>query len=210
MTNTTSAPKTTIETTPRNAATSSMCPSCLFSLPTNTPNGGVWTFRIYPSIIHPMVLKRFVVQRTGNKVHKTDLDTGLSTETTPISPTALMKRTWRSALRHITNDGEDAMVVLRDLMEGRPFVATLPDGRQSEPVIPSPEVRRAAAVDVLHLLHGKPVAQTEVLKAEREAEDVERYKAMSLDALVAAAAPLLARSSAPALLSEGKGEEDDD
>lgn len=206
MTNTTNAPRTIIDNTPKNAATS----STVTSLSTYPPKRGSLASTRQIRYVPSMVLKRFLVTRTGNRIHKTDVETGVSIETTPISPKALMKRTWRAALRHITNDGEDAMVVLRDLMEGRPFVATLPDGRQSEPVIPSPEVRRAAALDILHLLHGKPVAQTEVLKAEREAEDLEKYKAMSLDALVAAAAPLLARvePESPAELVEGDDDHD--
>lgn len=101
------------------------------------------------------------------------------------------KRTWRASLKALTNDGEDLHVVLFNLAHGVPLVSRLPDGRECEPVIPSPEVRRAAAMDLLTLLHGKAVAQTEVMKAEIDAEEVARYAAMSADELFEAARPLL-------------------
>jgi phosphoribosylcarboxyaminoimidazole (NCAIR) mutase len=86
-------------------------------------------------------------------------------------------------MRRLTNDGKDVMEVLYNLAMGSAVISQLPDGRVSEPIIPSPEVRRAAAVDLLHMLHGKPVAQTEVVKAEQEAEDVAQYAALSDDEL---------------------------
>ncbi len=92
---------------------------------------------------------------------------------------SIKRETWRSVMRRLTNDGKDVMEVLYNLAMGTAVVAQLPDGRVSEPVIPSPEVRRAAAVDLLHMLHGKPVAQTEVARAAQEAEDVAQYAALS-------------------------------
>jgi hypothetical protein len=94
-------------------------------------------------------------------------------------PKDVKRETWRGVMRRLTNDGKDVMEVLYNLAMGNVLVAQLPDGRVSEPMVPSPEVRRAAAVDLLHMLHGKPVAQTEVVKAEQEAEDVAQYAALS-------------------------------
>jgi hypothetical protein len=99
------------------------------------------------------------------------------------TPEGAKRETWRGVMRRLTNDGKDVMEVLYNLAMGNVLVAQLPDGRVSEPIVPSPEVRRAAAVDLLHMLHGKPVAQTEVVKAEQEAEDVAQYAALSDDEL---------------------------
>ena len=46
-------------------------------------------------------------------------------------------------------------------------------------IIPSVETQRAAAKDIAEFLHGKAVAQTEVMKAEKENEDVMQYQALS-------------------------------
>lgn len=92
------------------------------------------------------------------------------------------KKTWRRMLKEMTNDGRDVMLVLCQLAKGDAY--TVKHGEQeSEPIIPSPEVRRAAAVDLLHFLHGKPVAQTEVAKADEVAEEMVQYRAMDEDAL---------------------------
>jgi len=99
------------------------------------------------------------------------------------TPEGVKRETWRGVMRRLTNDGKDVMEVLYNLAMGSAVISQLPDGRVSEPIIPSPEVRRAAAVDLLHMLHGKPVAQTEVVKAEQEAEDVAQYAALSDDEL---------------------------
>ena len=106
-------------------------------------------------------------------------------ETRGMSP-ARKKETWRTAMRRMTNDGLDQMRVLHDLSHGVAYKVTLPDGRESEPIIPTPEVRRAAAIDLLHMMHGKPVAQTEVVRAEQEAEDAVQYAALSDEQLEAA------------------------
>ena len=89
------------------------------------------------------------------------------------------RETWRKALDRITDGGRVLDEVLLNLAMGTPYEPVLPDGRKGEPVVPTPEVRRAAAVDLMHMLRGKPVAQTEVVKSEKEAEDLEQYRAMS-------------------------------
>lgn len=89
------------------------------------------------------------------------------------------KETLRKAIARLTNDGHDLIMRLNALSQGIPQVATLPDGRMSEPVIPTPEVQLQATKDLIDRAYGKAVAQTEVLKAVREAEEVEQYQAMS-------------------------------
>lgn len=88
------------------------------------------------------------------------------------------KRTWRRLLKEMTHDGADVMTVLHNLAMGHAYTA-VHDGKETEPIVPSPEVRRAAAMDLLTFLHGKPVAQTEVAKADEVAEEMVQYSAMS-------------------------------
>lgn len=95
------------------------------------------------------------------------------------------KETWRKALNRMTDNGRILDERLLNLALGHAYTASLPDGRVSDPIIPTPEVSRAATVDLLHMMRGKPVAQTEVMKAEKEAEDMEQYQAMSDEQLKA-------------------------
>lgn len=89
------------------------------------------------------------------------------------------RETWRVMLRRMTNDSEDLLGKLVSIANGEPFVGVLKDGRETEPVIPSIESQRAAATELLHMLHGKPVTQTEVIKAEEQTKELDRLRAMS-------------------------------
>jgi hypothetical protein len=100
---------------------------------------------------------------------------------------------WRRQVRQMTNNGLDAYRVLINIMNGQPQKIQLPDGRESDWVVPTIETQRAAAKDIAEFLNGKAVAQTEVMKAEMEAEDTEQYRALSDDALREAALPFLER-----------------
>ena len=125
------------------------------------------------------------------------------------------EETWRSALRKLTRDGVDLMEILFDLAKGQPIVRRLqlPDGTwvQSEPIIPSPEVMRASAMDLKRMLHGKEVAETEVIKAEESAQKMKQLAAYSDDELLRMLkenknyAEFL-ESPAPAALPEGEDE----
>lgn len=94
--------------------------------------------------------------------------------------------TWRKALAKLTNHGEAMQVVLIDLMHGNAYTPRIYDkdgkekpGVSCEPIIPSPEVRRAAAMNLHEMLHGKAVAETEVIASEREAEKKVQLESMS-------------------------------
>ena len=113
------------------------------------------------------------------------------------------KASWRDALRRLTNDGQDLYEVLYNLAMGVPHIATLPDGRQTEPTVPTFEVRRAAAVDLIQFLHGKAVAQSEVSKAEADARIAQQVGAMSDGEL------LKIIEGSYKTLSEGQGEASD-
>lgn len=102
------------------------------------------------------------------------------------------RKSWRSLLRELTNNGVEQFTILRELSLGTPLVATLPNGKESDPVVPSAEVRRAAARDLLEFLHGKPVAQTEVAHAEAENRLLEQVQALTDAELEARVRDLLA------------------
>lgn len=118
------------------------------------------------------------------------------------------KKSWREALKKLTNNGEDVHVVLYNLARGTPIIHKLPDGRESEPVVPSPEVMRAAAMDLHRMMHGKEVAETEVIKAEEEAQKMQQLSAMSTRAILEELKPLL-EANEPAELIEGTSDESD-
>lgn len=109
------------------------------------------------------------------------------------------KESWRRALAKLTNNGKDLDEILLSLAHGVPYEPTLPDGRKAEPIIPTPEVRRAAAMNLLENLRGKAVAQTEVLAAEKADEDLVQYAALSDAQLLEAARPWLERKQAKSL-----------
>lgn len=99
------------------------------------------------------------------------------------------KQTWRRNLARLTNNGADAHETLVRLMRGE---VHMPVGRdphtgatlRGEPVTPSAEVMRAAAVNIHEMLHGKSVAETEVRAAEEEAEKRQQLEAMSEEELM--------------------------
>lgn len=128
-------------------------------------------------------------------------------------PKVVKQETWRSIMRKLTNNGQAQMQVLHDLSMGVATQVELPDGRVSEPIVPSPEVRRAASVDLIHLMHGKPVAQTEVVRAEREAEDLDAYNSIGtedLESFLHSIGWEKASDKRKALSGVAEGDEDDE
>jgi hypothetical protein len=122
------------------------------------------------------------------------------------------KGTWRKLLKELTNNGEDLFKVLYDISQGTPYVVRH-EGMVSEPIIPSPEARISATTTLLHMLHGKPVAQTEVVKSEVEAEEMQRYQAMSREELLRIAGLAGAekkRLEAPSAEPAPEGADDDE
>lgn len=86
---------------------------------------------------------------------------------------------WRSILRRMTNNGQDQFTRIIEIAGGQPFVASLPDGRTSEPIVPPIMAQLQAAQFLLEMQHGKAVAQTEMRKAEAETRLVEQFRALS-------------------------------
>lgn len=89
------------------------------------------------------------------------------------------KETFRALVRKLTNNGYDIIATMKDIMDGKPFVAKLDDGRTMEPQVPSPDTRRQAAQFMWEQLHGRAVDQTKVIAAEEQAQGMEQFNAMS-------------------------------
>jgi hypothetical protein len=100
---------------------------------------------------------------------------------------------WRKLARDCTDNGMDMLRVLINIANGHPQKTKLPDGTESDWVVPSIETQRTAAKDVFEFMHGKAVAATEMMKVEQDAEDLAQYTALSDADIEAAAAPFLER-----------------
>lgn len=89
------------------------------------------------------------------------------------------KQTARAALRKLSNDLLDYYMVLDQIARGIPHVVELPDGRVSAPIIPSADVRRQAAKDLIEFADGKAVSQTDILQAESQQQQLAQLESMS-------------------------------
>lgn len=89
-------------------------------------------------------------------------------------------QTYRTAIRRLTGaQGDRIWEVLADIMEGRPWVPMLPDGRAGPPQIPTTADRLKAALELRDSLIGKPVASTDVVASERAAGEAADLAALS-------------------------------
>lgn len=94
----------------------------------------------------------------------------------------LAPKSWRDSLRKRMTV-EKLHDILANFAEGKAWMATLPDGRTTAPILPSSTDALKAAMFLHEALHGKAVAQTEIVKAEQEAKDFEAIRALDDDAL---------------------------
>lgn len=111
-----------------------------------------------------------------------------------------LKGNWRQRLRGRIGDRLDE--ILFELAEGRAWVPTLPDGSITDPVVPSSDVRLRAALALKEMLDGKAVPQTEIVKAEQEARDLDAVRALS-DAELEAEARKILEGRTPKALNPG-------
>lgn len=111
-----------------------------------------------------------------------------------------LRGNWRQRLR--AKIGDRLEEILLELAEGRAWVPTLPDGQITDPVVPSSDVRLRAALALKELMDGKAVPQTEIVKAEQEAQDLEAVRALS-DAELEAEARKILESRRPKALDPG-------
>lgn len=85
-------------------------------------------------------------------------------------PTTKHRDSWKDFIKQIGgNNGERWLQNLASIADGNAWIPRLADGREGPPVIPSTADRNAANIYILNMMHGKPVDQTKVVKAEKEA-----------------------------------------
>lgn len=101
-------------------------------------------------------------------------------------------RNWRSSLAVMTHGGNDTRQVLYDLMMGRAYQCSLPDGQVSAPFVPTAEVRLRAAIFLHEQEFGRAVPQTEINKADQEARETAAIHALTDEELAAEAEKILA------------------
>ena len=126
-------------------------------------------------------------------------------------PALPVTKNWRRLVREATDDGYEMFTILMNIARGSPFKVQNPDDPNAFSwETPTVEVQRQAAKDVIEFLHGKAVAQTEVVNAEKEAEDLAQLTALTDEQLADAARPFLerVRKGVPLLASDDeKGDE---
>lgn len=99
----------------------------------------------------------------------------------------------RAMLRQVTNGGMEQLLTLHAISQGMPWRAELPDGKQTDWIVPTTAERMQAAQTLWEYQHGKAVAQTEVLKAAEASDELAQYQAFSDEQLAEAALPYLQR-----------------
>jgi len=88
---------------------------------------------------------------------------------------------WRQVMRRMAggDNAEEVIQSIVDIAAGKAWIPKLPDGREGPPQLPTAGDRLAAAVHITNMLFGKPVAQTEIIAAEKQTYDQARVKALS-------------------------------
>lgn len=100
-----------------------------------------------------------------------------------VAPNGASPETWRRALKKLTRGGMDIHERLLRIGMGEILISRgeMPDGTEivSEPQVPTPEVQRAALMNLHEMMFGKAVAETEVNQSEVEAAKRQALEAMS-------------------------------
>lgn len=97
----------------------------------------------------------------------------------PPVPGAPAKVSHRAQIRSLTNGGLEQLAVLRNIANGMPWRAELPDGSHTDWIVPTTAERMQAAQFLYEQQRGKAVAATEILKVEKEGEDLDQLSAFS-------------------------------
>lgn len=141
------------------------------------------------------LFKKTTLSVQGGALVKRDVETGEVVEQAKPLPGASLKKNMRAQLRQVTNGGLDQLATLHAISQGLPWRAELPDGQHTDWIVPTTAERMQAAQLLWEYQHGKAVAQTEVLKAEQEADDLAQYRAYTDEQLAEAAIPYLERAT---------------
>lgn len=118
---------------------------------------------------------------------------------------------WRHALRQAVGpDGGLIWSTLLSIMQGQAWVPKLADGREGPPQIPSTKDRIEAAQYVANALFGRPVDQSQIVEAEKAAQENAALSAMTDHDLLLEARRVLAELPPGELAELPPGEKDED
>ena len=122
-----------------------------------------------------------IVRKEGAFATWRDSNGKLITKIATAAP--MNKETWRALLRRATDGGFEPFLIALSIARGEAqgTEVTMPNGEKavSEPIVPTPAIRLAAAQWLGEMIHGKAVVQTEMRKAETEDREVEKIRALS-------------------------------
>ncbi len=94
-------------------------------------------------------------------------------------PNVPAKVSHRAQLRKLTEGGLEQAATLRNIANGMPWRAELPDGSYTDWIVPTTAERLQAASTLYEHLRGKAVAATEMIKVEKESEDLDQLSAFT-------------------------------
>lgn len=89
------------------------------------------------------------------------------------------RQTAREYARSVTNNAFDQIDIINALSKSIPVIVKLPDGREHEPIVPTPSQSFAASQFMVEFIHGKATSQLEVMRAEEEAQNIAQVQALS-------------------------------
>lgn len=95
-------------------------------------------------------------------------------------PGAPAKVSHRAQLRALTNGGLEQWATLRNIANGMPWRAELPDGTHTDWIVPTTAERMQAAQFLYEQQRGKAVAATEIMRVDSEGEEYDRKQLAAL------------------------------
>lgn len=95
-------------------------------------------------------------------------------------PGAPAKISHRAQLRKLTEGGLEQAATLRNISNGLPWRAELPDGSYTDWIVPTTAERMQAAQFLYEQQRGKAVAATEIMRVDSEGEEYDRKQLAAL------------------------------
>jgi hypothetical protein len=95
-------------------------------------------------------------------------------------PNVPAKVSHRAQLRKLTEGGLEQAATLRNIANGMPWRAELPDGSYTDWIVPTTAERMQAAQFLYEQQRGKAVAATEIMRVDSEGEEYDRKQLAAL------------------------------
>lgn len=112
----------------------------------------------------------------------------------------------RDAIRHLfrVDGGLELYEIMLELARGTAYAPKMPDGREGPIIVPTPDVRFRAAMELAHTLNGRPVSQAEMANAEVDSKEVSAIRALDDTTLRQKALGVLQAATATLNATEGQ------